>query len=621
MKIKFINQSNVNVSAVGEVCGELGIELAESADICVTASRGEALCVCGERDNIKITYSRQNELFRALSYIPEFVKSGREIREKNKYSMLCYMADNSRNAVFNIPSAKKMIRYLALMGYDSMMLYTEDTYELEGYPYFGHMRGRFSEAELRELDDYAYMLGIELIPCVQTLAHLSTALRWPDFDGYKDNHDILLVGDERTYKFVEAVLKQCKRCFRSDRINLGMDEAHFIGCGQYLKKNGYRNPADIMLEHLNKVVNMCTEIGYRPMIWSDMFFRMQFDGVYRVREGEILQSVINKVPAGVELVYWDYYSIDEQLFCHMLDCHAQFGNKILFAGGAWKWYGYGTHNAFSLLSTKMQLDKCEERGIDSIIVTSWGDYGGMASQFSIMSTLLYFAERNYGSCTDDGALNERSLACFGASLEELMAFDLPDSLPEIKPGRVERPQNPSNYLLFNDPLERLMDCHVVRETAATAFAENAEKLMNLAKKSAFGYALEPLGHLCRVLSKKCDMGWRIYEAYQANDLKTLKDIAQNELEYVISELDSFIASYRKQWYTENKTFGFITQEIRLGGLKERLYSVKERLLDYTDGKTDKIEEVEASALPMFPDRDGEYVNFNNWNAVVAAGIL
>ena len=106
------------------------------------------------------------------------------------------MGDCSRNAVYNISTAKQMIRYLARMGYDSMMLYTEDTYELPGYPYFGHMRGHFSETELTELDNYATMFGIELIPCIQTLAHMSTALRWPDFDGYKDSEDILLVGDE-----------------------------------------------------------------------------------------------------------------------------------------------------------------------------------------------------------------------------------------------------------------------------------------------------------------------------------------------------------------------------------------------------------------------------------------
>ena len=115
------------------------------------------------------------------------------------------MADDSRNSVMTVKSTKQLIRYLALAGYDSLMLYTEDTFDLPGYPYFGHMRGRYTEAELKEIDDYADLFGIEVIPCIQTLAHLSTALRWPDFDGFKDTEHILMVGDERTYAYAIAI--------------------------------------------------------------------------------------------------------------------------------------------------------------------------------------------------------------------------------------------------------------------------------------------------------------------------------------------------------------------------------------------------------------------------------
>ena len=122
------------------------------------------------------------------------------------------------------------------------------------------MRGRFSQEELKEIDDYAYDLGIEVIPCVQTLAHLATALRWPGF-GFQDTGDILLVGDERTYKFIDAILGVCAKCFRSRRINVGMDEAHMLARGAYLDKNGYRPPSEVMLEHLDRVVNSAPKMA------------------------------------------------------------------------------------------------------------------------------------------------------------------------------------------------------------------------------------------------------------------------------------------------------------------------------------------------------------------------
>ena len=76
----------------------------------------------------------------------------------------------------NVPAVKKLIRKLALLGYSELQLYTEDTYEVEGEPYFGYLRGRYSRAELREIDAYAKLFGIELVPCIQTLAHLRLSL-------------------------------------------------------------------------------------------------------------------------------------------------------------------------------------------------------------------------------------------------------------------------------------------------------------------------------------------------------------------------------------------------------------------------------------------------------------
>lgn len=65
------------------------------------------------------------------------------------------MLDCSRNAVPNLHALKKWVDLTASLGYNTLLLYTEDTYEVPDEPYFGYMRGRYSQAELRELDAYA----------------------------------------------------------------------------------------------------------------------------------------------------------------------------------------------------------------------------------------------------------------------------------------------------------------------------------------------------------------------------------------------------------------------------------------------------------------------------------
>lgn len=66
--------------------------------------------------------------------------------------------------------------------------------------------GRYTEAELREIDDFAFALGVEIVPCIQTLAHLSTALRWPCYSGMVDCRDILMAGEDSTYALVEKMI-------------------------------------------------------------------------------------------------------------------------------------------------------------------------------------------------------------------------------------------------------------------------------------------------------------------------------------------------------------------------------------------------------------------------------
>ena len=50
------------------------------------------------------------------------------------------MLDCSRNAVMKPQKVKEFAKLIRDMGYNMLQLYTEDTYEIEGEPFFGHMR-------------------------------------------------------------------------------------------------------------------------------------------------------------------------------------------------------------------------------------------------------------------------------------------------------------------------------------------------------------------------------------------------------------------------------------------------------------------------------------------------
>jgi hypothetical protein len=529
------------------------------------------------------------------------------------------MADASRNAVPSFETAKKMMRILALMGYDSMMLYTEDTYELPEYPHFGYMRGRYTSCELKELVAYGEIIGIELIPCVQTLAHFSSFPKNAEFDGKLDCDDILMVGEEWTYNFIEAIFRQCAECFKSRKINIGMDEAHMLARGKYLDKHGYRKSSDVMLEHLNRVVEIARKYGFEPMMWSDMFFRMAFNGEYTVKEGFIPEEVRAKVPEGVTLVYWDYYSDDYDLHTHMFKCHKQFNNPCAFAGGAWKWYGLATFCWRSIENSRVALKCAKETGVKDILLTGWGDDGSEASQFSVMSVALYYAEHAYGDDSDKN-LQKRANELFGESVETLMLFDAPDRAIVNAENRAPNQftANPTKYLLFNDPLLGLYDNHMESDKIRVQYAETAKKLY-AAKDTKFGYGLETLAALCEALELKAPLGVDLRAAYKAGDKEELSRLANEVIPEAIARMKKFLKTFRKQWYKENKTFGFEVQDLRIGGICERLSAVADLVNMYLDGEVEKIEELEAELIPFWERGKNQYLIQYTFNKLYSPG--
>ena len=257
------------------------------------------------------------------------------------------MLDCSRNAVPNVKSVKNFIDCLAKMGYNTLELYTEDTYAVEGEPYFGYLRGRYSSEEICQLDTYAKEKGIELIPCIQTLAHF-TAIDRSVYGSIIDTEDILLIDEPKTYEFIENIFQSIAQNFTSRHINIGMDEAHMVGKGKFFDRFGPADRHEILVRHLQKVAKIAEKYGFTCHMWSDMFFRLASGGEYYAPDAPISEEIKAIIPENVDLCYWDYYHDDKEFYNEMFRAHKKFTCDTWFAGGAWTWHGFAPLSGFSL---------------------------------------------------------------------------------------------------------------------------------------------------------------------------------------------------------------------------------------------------------------------------------
>ena len=539
--------------------------------------------------------------------------------QKLNLKRFCLMLDCSRNAVMNIENLKSWVDICELLGFTSLMLYTEDTYEIDGHPYFGYARGRYTKNELKEIDSYAVSRGIEIIPFIQTLAHIEQIFRWKDYAPLNDCDDILLCDDERVYSLIDAMFTTLEECFTTRMVNVGMDEAHHIGRGRYYDLHGECEHSNILLKHAHRVADIAKNHGFQICMWSDMFFNFATGSKgYFNPTAEVDESVGALIPDNASLIYWDYYKRRTEDYSAMLRLHDKIKDGCWYAGGVWTWDGFATQNTYSIEALKSSLEGCRECGVENVIITTWGDGGAECSVYEALPALFFASEYVKGT-RDTDEIKRRFKELFRIEFDDFMLFD------QVMRRELDSFYlSPSKYLLYNDPLIGLLDT-TVPDSAGDDFAEITALTEPLIYHEKWGYLFETNHRLSKAVSKKCDVGIRIRKAYRSNDTSALKELADELME--IKELVyEFYLAFRRQWMRENKPYGFEVHDARLGGLMTRIIHCAERLDMYVNGKISSIEELEDEPLDVRGDIDRlqypkSYVRYNKWQEIITASNL
>lgn len=610
---------------------DLSIELTEEKKVSVSCADGSAVLSACDKAFV----------FRALMrLVRELEKRGSEesfqVEEQVWLDRNGVMLDCSRNSVLTMDMIKWYIRFEASLGMNTMMLYTEDTYEVEEYPYFGAYRGRYSSEELHELAVYADQFGIEMIPCIQALAHLKNTLRWEAMAGMQDTDDILMVGESEVYRFVEACIRRATEPFLTKRVHLGMDEAWSLGLGKYLHKNGYHPKSEIMAAHLEQVAQICRKLGLEPMIWSDMYLRMssQNNDYYDLPLDADLSGAV-KPPADVALVYWDYYHTDENFYRQYLRMHSQLSDKVIFAGGGWVWNGVSPNLKGAKDTTEPAMRAVKEAGIREAVCTMWQDDGAETPMGAGLSSIVRFAEHGFAKEVSEEALKEQFEFLTGTSWEACEIL-----------GEFDRPQgsafydNPSKYLLYQDVLIGLFDEQIrnwdvksyyegLRDRLLKALEEGMKR--NCTQKNCMqilqrggGYAEEVLSlYVCLAdaLSVKAPLGRKLHEAYEKKDRQALAALAEKEIPLAMEKIRVYRDRREALWNRESRIFGFEVLDIRIGGLLARLESAKKRVESWLNGEVDSLPELEEPRLPFRPVKEGEehaLCACNSWKTIISA---
>ena len=488
--------------------------------------------------------------------------------------------------------------HMAALGFNYLLLYMETSYEVKEYPFFGYMRGCYTADELRAIDEAGDALGIEVIPCVQTFGHMTNYLRWPAAAPVRENAECLLVGEEKTYAFIETLIRTLRGIFKTKRIHVGFDETRGLGLGKSFKLHGPQNPVDMYNYHLTRVKEICFRHGLKPMIWSDMPFRLGGDG----ESGEYdMKSVIPestlKAMEGVDLCFWDYYNVAYEFYDSVMKRHKSFpGANILFSGGVWVLDNYIMNMPHTLNTMKPALRAALDNQIASVNATVWGNAGNTNHDQSFFG-LPVFSEYCYlgHSCTEEDIystmeyLTKVSRRFLAAACEFHLGYK--DSLKlgsrfvccDILYRMLRHSRNRDGTPVDFDAMPARL------ETARQIVLEDPGCNEDILPRQYAANLLEIAAIKCRILSS-------IRDRYLARDWEYLREVSDVLIPKLIPLYEQVGEQKQALWLKGTKPFGIEVIQMDFAAMIARMRFTQKRLHQLINGEISVIEELEEDVL-------------------------
>lgn len=151
---------------------------------------------------------------------------------------------------------------------------------------FGRYGGYYTVAELKSLDAYARDLGVTVVPEIDLPGHtsavfsaypelscrgeqISVPTRWGIFE------DVLCVGNEDSFAFVEAAVSTISAVFDGPYLHLGGDETpanrwrECPKCRAKVKKEGLMEAEELHGYLMNRAAEMVIAEGREPIVWDE----------------------------------------------------------------------------------------------------------------------------------------------------------------------------------------------------------------------------------------------------------------------------------------------------------------------------------------------------------------
>lgn len=156
----------------------------------------------------------------------------------------------------------------------------------KGFNYSGH----YSQEDIKEIIEYANERYIHIVPEIDVPGHVVAALAsYPELSctggpfevstQFLIHKDVLCIGKEKVFEFVQDILKEIIALFPSDLIHIGGDEVPIDRwkecsyCQKRIKEEKLDDERDLQKYFTRRIVKFLKNQGKRSILWNDILFK------------------------------------------------------------------------------------------------------------------------------------------------------------------------------------------------------------------------------------------------------------------------------------------------------------------------------------------------------------
>ncbi len=366
------NKHGFELSVVDEPGDSSGINLIVDKDFTLsddknTKSVADTYKLLITKNAINIYSASNRGLFYGVNSLIQIIENsseaelpGMEILDWPDMPVRGISDDISRGQVSTLENFKRILDFMARYKLNIYMPYMEDMIQFDTHPSIGKNRGALTKDEIREIISYAKRRYIEVIPVFQTLGHYENILSMTQYLEYAEfpGAGSLDVSLEKTYVFLEELLKEVFELFPSPYFNMGADESYDVGLYNSRGLVEKSDIATVHAQHYNRVYEICRKYNKKVMMYGDIILNHP--------------KILEMIPKDIKIVDWHYEAADN------------YPSASEFSNAGFNYYvspsvaNYQTvfpDNVVAIPNIKYFIKSGLENNAGGMINSNWGDFG------------------------------------------------------------------------------------------------------------------------------------------------------------------------------------------------------------------------------------------------------